>query len=112
VVDIGGGHFAFYAHLQPRSITAKVGDRVRPGQVLGLLGNTGNSTGPHLHFHIMDSPSFDSDGLPFQFDAFTSPGTVTDANIMFEGAPTPISPVLGGPHRQQLPLDLQVINFG
>jgi hypothetical protein len=112
VVDIGGGHFAFYAHLQPHSITAKVGDRVHRGQVLGLLGNTGNSTGPHLHFHIMDSPSFDSDGLPFQFDTFTSPGTVTDENILFEGAPTPISPALAGLHRRQLPLNLQVINLG
>jgi hypothetical protein len=112
VVDIGGGHFAFYAHLQPHSITAKVGDRVRRGQTLGLLGNTGNSTGPHLHFHIMDSPSFDSDGLPFQFETFTSPGTVTDENVMFEGVPAPIGPALAGSHRRQFPLNLQVVNFG
>jgi hypothetical protein len=112
VVDIGGGHFAFYAHLQPHSITAKVGDRVHRGEVLGLLGNTGNSTGPHLHFHIMDSPSLDSEGLPFQFDTFASPGTVTDENILFQGAPTPIGPALAGQHRRQMPLNLQVVDFG
>jgi Peptidase family M23 len=111
VVDIGGGHFAFYAHLQPHSITTKVGDRVHRGQVLGRLGNTGSTTAPHLHFHIMDGPSLDSNGLPFQIDTFTSPGTVTDENILFQGAPTPISPALAGPHRRQLPLDLQVVDF-
>jgi hypothetical protein len=111
VVDIGGGHFAFYAHLQRHSITAKVGDRVHRGQTLGLLGNTGNSTGPHLHFHLMDSASLDANGLPFQFDTFTSPGTVTDENIMFQGDPTPISPMLAGQHRHQMPLNLQVVDF-
>ena len=41
VVDIGNGRFAFYAHMQPNSVKFKVGDRVRTGDVLGLLGNTG-----------------------------------------------------------------------
>ena len=68
VVDIGGGHFAFYAHLQPRSLTVKTGDRVRQGQVLGLLGNSGNSTAPHLHFHIMNGPSTPvAVSLPYEF---------------------------------------------
>ena len=65
VVDIGKGHFAFYAHLQPGSLRVRVGDRVTQGQVLGLLGNSGNSDFPHLHFHVTDSPSpLASDGLP------------------------------------------------
>ena len=46
VVDIGDGAFAFYAHLQRGSLKVKLGDRVKTGQVLGLLGNTGNSTAP------------------------------------------------------------------
>src|SRR3954453_15429790 len=57
VVDIGGGHFAFFAHLQPGSLTVQVGNRVRAGQVLGRLGNSGNSDFPHLHFHVMNGPS-------------------------------------------------------
>ena len=57
VVDIGEGRFAFYAHMQPGSVRVKVGDRVKTGQVLGLLGNSGNTDTPHLHFHVMDGPS-------------------------------------------------------
>ena len=50
VLDLGGGRFAFYAHLQPGSLQVKPGDRVRRGQLLGRVGNSGNSTEPHLHF--------------------------------------------------------------
>ena len=75
VVDIGHGRFAFYAHMQPGSIRVKVGQKVGVGQVIGLLGNTGNSDGPHLHFHVMDSPEpLASNGLPFRFSAFSVHG--------------------------------------
>jgi hypothetical protein len=50
VVAIGHDRFAFYAHLQPGSVRVAVGDRVSVGETLGLLGNSGNSNGPHLHF--------------------------------------------------------------
>ncbi|MDF2775359.1 MAG: peptidase [Geminicoccaceae bacterium] len=70
IIDIGGGNFAFYAHLQPGSIRVKAGDRVTRGQVLGLVGNSGNSTEPHLHFHISDGNSpLGSEGLPYRHDA-------------------------------------------
>ncbi len=73
VVDIGGGAFTFYAHMQRGSLKVKLGDRVKTGQVLGLLGNSGNSTAPHLHFHVMDGPSpLDANGLPFVFTRFSS----------------------------------------
>jgi murein DD-endopeptidase MepM/ murein hydrolase activator NlpD len=49
VLDIGGGYFAFYAHLQ-KSVTVRVGDQVKKGAVLGKLGNSGNSSGPHPAF--------------------------------------------------------------
>jgi hypothetical protein len=45
-LEIAPGVFAFYGHLQPGTIAVAVGDRVATGQVLGLLGNTGNSTAP------------------------------------------------------------------
>jgi murein DD-endopeptidase MepM/ murein hydrolase activator NlpD len=76
---MGKGRFAFYAHLQPGSIRVKVGDTVKTGQVLGLLGNSGNSDAPHLHFHIMDGPRpLSSNGLPYRFTRFTSAGTLTN----------------------------------
>jgi hypothetical protein len=66
ILDIGGGRYAFYAHLQPGSLRVKKGDRVRKGQVLGLVGNSGNSTEPHLHFHVSDGNSpLGSEGMPY-----------------------------------------------
>lgn len=71
IIDLGGGHYAFYAHLQPGGIKVKLGDKVKRGQVIGLVGNSGNSTEPHLHFHISDSPSpLGSEGLPYRLDSF------------------------------------------
>jgi Peptidase family M23 len=78
--DLGGGRFALYAHLQPGSLRVKPGDRVQPGQVLGLVGNTGNSSEPHLHFHVMDGqggPSnLGAEGIPYVFDRFRLDGRV------------------------------------
>ncbi len=71
IVDIGGGRFAFYAHLQPGSLRVRKGDRVKRGQVLGLVGNSGNSTEPHLHFHLSDGPSpLGSEGIPYVHESF------------------------------------------
>jgi hypothetical protein len=113
VVDIGEGSFAFFAHLQPGSLRVGVGDRVTKGQVIGLLGNTGNSDAPHLHFHVMDGPlPLGSNGLPYRFESFTSEGTsVTDGEALLAGETLELSPVLAGDHVDQLPLDNQVVGF-
>jgi len=75
VLDLGTGHYAFYAHMQLGKVRVHRGDRVEAGQVLGLLGDSGNATGPHLHFHLMDSPSpLESEGLPYIFNSFESDG--------------------------------------
>src|SRR5271169_2664779 len=79
-LDCGYGHsqYALYAHLKPYSVTLQVGDVVTEGQKLGLLGNTGNTTGPHLHFQVMDRPSaLKTNGLPF--DCFVLSSTVMDS---------------------------------
>lgn len=69
IIDIGAGHYAFYAHLQPGSLKVHLGDRVKRGQILGLVGNSGNSTEPHLHFHISDASSpLGSEGIPYAFE--------------------------------------------
>jgi murein DD-endopeptidase MepM/ murein hydrolase activator NlpD len=66
ITEIGNGLYAFYAHLQPGSLRVKVGDEVKRGQVLGLLGNSGNSSEPHLHFHICNANSeLACEGLPY-----------------------------------------------
>jgi len=89
---------------------------VRVGQQLGRLGNSGNSgnsTGPHLHFHIMDGPSpLGSNGLPFRFTRFASDGTIADDSSLFAGQPVTYAPPPAGVHRGELPLNLQVLDFG
>lgn len=68
-IDIGHGRYALYAHVQPGSLRVKIGDHVKRGQVIALLGNSGNSTEPHVHFQIADGPSFlSSEGLPYATD--------------------------------------------
>lgn len=63
--------YAVYAHLKPGSLRVKLGDHVRRGQALGLVGNSGISDAPHLHFHLIDSNSvFGGEGLPFVFERF------------------------------------------
>jgi hypothetical protein len=108
------GRFAFYAHLQRGSVLVRRGDRVRRGQIIGLLGNSGNTDAPHLHFHVMSTPSpLRSNGLPFSFDSFRGQGLVTDPGPMFAGEPTPVDRgAYAGPHRRRLPLDNQLLGFG
>jgi hypothetical protein len=73
--DIGSGHYAFYAHLQPGSLRVHEGDRVVRGQVLALLGNSGNSSEAHLHFHVSDANDpLMSEGVPYVFDRFREVG--------------------------------------
>lgn len=112
VVDIGGGSFAFYAHMQRGSLRVKLGDRVTTGQVLGLLGNTGNTTAPHLHFHLMDGPSpLDADGLPFVFTRFGSRGFLANEAEMEGGGAAKVDPRDAGAHADQLPLNDEIVDF-
>ncbi len=78
ILDLGGGVYAMYAHLQPASIRVKLGDKVTNGQVVGLVGNTGNSSEPHLHFQLMNRNSpLGSEGLPYALASFKLTGHVT-----------------------------------
>lgn len=115
VHEIGGGLYAFYAHMIPGSLTVKVGDRVRAGDVIGRLGNSGNTSAPHLHLHIMDGPSvLGSDGVPYVHRAFTLTGGIDpvlwDSTDGLEGVwPTTGQSIRPGEYRAALPQNLHVI---
>ncbi len=71
ILELQSGAHAVYAHLIPGSVKVAVGDRVTAGQVLGRLGNSGNSSEPHLHFHVCDGPGMMAcRGVPFHFSRF------------------------------------------
>jgi murein DD-endopeptidase len=75
IVRIGLNRYVTYAHLQGASIKVHLHDQVHRGDVLALLGNSGNATGPHLHLQVTDGNSvLQSEGVPFIFEKFTSLG--------------------------------------
>jgi hypothetical protein len=113
IIDIGHGHFAFYCHFQPNTLKVHKGDKVRRGQVLALMGNSGNSDAPHLHFGIQDGPlPYASDSLPFVFSSFTITGTITNPfDDIAAGGTAQIGPMRAGDHRNELPLENEVLTF-
>jgi hypothetical protein len=77
ILKIAPNVFAFYAHLRQGSITVKVGDTVKAGELIAKLGNSGPSEGPHLHLGLLDKPDpVAGRSLPFVFDSFTLVGAV------------------------------------
>jgi murein DD-endopeptidase MepM/ murein hydrolase activator NlpD len=96
VEDIGDGNFALYAHLKTGSITVKPGDRLSSGQVVALLGNSGNTDGPHLHFQVMDGPDpLRANGLPFVLSSFRLDERIASLNAeaaIQVGQPAPTQP--------------------
>ena len=72
MIDHGKNEYSLYAHLQPDSVRVHVGDEVKAGDVIGKLGSSGNSTEPHLHFHVCDKPDpLMCAGIPVNFSNVT-----------------------------------------
>ena len=114
VVEIADGRYAYYAHLQKGSkgVLVQPGDRVRKGQVIGKLGNTGNTDAPHLHFMLIDGKeSLTSGALPFEIDSFRTRGVLTNYDALLGGANAKISPEQRGEQRDRLPLHRTVNDF-
>lgn len=130
ILALPNGQFAFYAHLKPGSITVKEGDMVTKGQVIAKLGNTGNTSAPHLHLHIMETASsLGSNGLPHVFEEYTLVGKTTEESFFDNGLEdnTPFvdeetGAIIGnsievlptdtiGTHMEDLPLNLRIVDF-
>ena len=117
VLDIGNGFFVNYAHMQPGSVRVGNGATVHKGDVIGLVGNSGNSVAPHLHVHVMNRPSpLAAQGLPYLAERFSLTGQVAstadfDAS---EGTGIPLVTVPGQAtteHKDQLIMDQNIVTF-
>jgi Peptidase family M23 len=117
ILDLGGGRYAMYAHFAPHSVTVHVGDRVKAGDKLGLLGNSGNTTGPHLHFQISDRPStLATTSLPFVFENMVLesriPGSLDEIDSeSTKGTALPMDTKDAKPLTRMMPLSRDVIDF-
>lgn len=65
VIEHADGHYSQYAHLSSLSVSS--GQQVGTGDEIGLVGSTGNSTGPHLHFEVRTGPDYGSDIDPLGY---------------------------------------------
>jgi murein DD-endopeptidase MepM/ murein hydrolase activator NlpD len=100
-----------YAHMKPGTVRVKVGDTVGVGDLLGLVGNSGSSTEPHLHMHIDDEASFlAGNGVPYEFTEGEASGPVA-ADVSSPGAIRfgPIGPQR--PFRSDYPSNNALVTF-
>jgi Peptidase family M23 len=117
ILDLELQRYAVYAHLQPGSIKVRAGEKVHRGEVIGLVGDTGNSIVPHLHFQVMDRPSsVASNGLPYEISDFAmsgrTPGTEAFDQAETNGTPLPVTPFSPAQTvKQAMPLDQMIISF-
>jgi hypothetical protein len=117
ILDLGQQRYALYAHMQPGSIEVHVGDKVHLGQVIGRVGDTGNSIVPHLHFQVTDGPtSLSSNGFPYEISSFQVTGTTAGTKAFDEaesdGTPLSITPLVPPQTvKQAMPLDQLIISF-
>ncbi len=108
ILDLGKGRFASYSHLQPDSLRVRPGQKVRRGQVLGLLGNSGHSHGPHLHFQVTDGNSpVGDEGVPYVFESFEVQGVLPALGDSWK----PPSNAKTDKRRMEIPTENAVIRF-
>ncbi|MGE4350533.1 MAG: M23 family metallopeptidase, partial [Candidatus Berkiella sp.] len=116
LLDICGGNYADYSHIKPGSVQVKKGQALKKGQVIGKVGNTGNSSAPHLHFHIIDSTSpLGSNGVPFVFEDLTVIGNAKDVESVEKSEATGVVADMAIHEAKQLkgvyPLNLDLVHY-
>lgn len=78
VIDHGDGTFSLFAHIIPGTVRVRVGQLVAMGQPLGLVGNSGRTSMPHLHWQVMDGPfAHQAKGVPIRYLPYERNGEVT-----------------------------------
>lgn len=71
IIRHADGFYSALGHLKQGSVTVKAGDRVKAGQAVAAVGNSGTSMFPHLHYQLMDGPTFAAEGVPSAFAGLT-----------------------------------------
>lgn len=95
IIDHGNGEFSLLAHFQQHSVKVAKGDKVKAGDLLGLCGNSGNSTEAHIHYHLQNTPVFgDGDGLPLAFVDLLVDGKPVERAELTKGQE--VAPQVGG----------------
>ena len=114
VLELADGTYAAYGHLMTGSVLVRPGQRVRRGDRLAQVGNTGMSGAPHLHFQLSDGPDpVGSDGRPYAFRAFRHTGMATNVDQFLMGtAPAEVVSDRTPNRRNQMPMHASVIDFG
>ena len=86
ILEVAPAEFLFIAHLQPGSIAVVPGERVRARQFLGRVGNSGNSSEPHVHLHLQDTPTpYLGEGIPLYFHGYRAGGVEIDRGMPYGG---------------------------
>jgi len=108
-LDLSGGRYAFYEHLRP-GLRVRPGDRVRAGQTIAHLGFTGETTSPHLHFHVADAPEpLAAEGLPYRLEGARVLGAYDSIAAFGRGGPWRPGPPAAVP--ADLPAPNTVVTF-
>ncbi|RYD14379.1 MAG: M23 family metallopeptidase [Lysobacteraceae bacterium] len=111
-LDLGDGRHFHYEHLLPGSVRVRAGDRVRRGEVIARLGNTGDTTGPHLHTHASDGARpLDGEGMPFEIERYERLGgydSIADFGAGQRWKPASATPRI---ERARMPEPNSVIRF-
>lgn len=82
VLQVAPGEFLFIGHLQPGSVAVRAGDWVFTGQPLGRVGNSGNSSEPHVHLHLQDTAQhFFGEAIPFYFHRYWHDGEIVERGM-------------------------------
>lgn len=110
---LGGGRYAHYEHLRPGSLRVHPGERVHRGQVIAALGFSGDSTGPHLHFHVSDGATpLAGEGLPFVVARYEVLGDYPNLDDFDAGRPWRALPADGERMRHKdMPAASAVVDF-
>ncbi|HWM17142.1 MAG TPA: M23 family metallopeptidase, partial [Microbacterium sp.] len=103
ILKLRDGVYAFYGHLKKGSVLVEVGDTVERGDQIAELGNSGNTSEAHLHFHLMNGPlPLTATNLPWVIDSFVFEGTAEPAGLIATGT---------GERENELPLMYSTVGF-